>query len=204
MIVNEQPRIESLDVLVHPFFGMRNPIPYDGEFLRTPYAKVGAFIQGQFPGDMPGLAYAGLLEKLWQERIRTIADDPAHALLFVPYTSSELMKPPLTLRDHHIRALALFAQEQLGKQCIIELPGVENLARQEVMQRSTPGTTLHVHSYGEVSEVCVLEEVYALMLLLPSRHIQVQHQRHLELCGDRIEGKQEAYTRLVAEPEARP
>ncbi|MDO8642839.1 MAG: hypothetical protein Q7R76_04630 [Candidatus Woesearchaeota archaeon] len=202
---NEQPPIESLDVLVHPFFGMRNPIPYDGEFLRTPYAKVGAFIQGQFPGDMPGHEYARLLEALWKERISTIAADPAHALLFVPYASSELLrgqKP--TLLDEQTRSLALFAKEQLGTRCIFGLPHLEEEARHEVVQRCSPDATIPIHSYGEISYLCVLGETADLMTLLAVRGFQFEHHHRLDLCGDRIEGKREAYARLLTRQEARP
>lgn len=197
--------IESLDVLVHPFFGMRNRVPYDGfpyngDFLQREYAKIGAFVREQFSGNMPGHAYAELLEHMWKERIHAIAADPTNALLLVPYASAEVLTPPPLPRDEHIRNLGLFAQRHLGNRCIIGLPSGENIARQEVVKRCTP--TVSLHSYGEVSDFCVLDEVYRLMMLLPSHGVKVQHHRHLELCGDRIEGKREAYARFYPQPEA--
>ena len=83
--------IESLDVLVHPFFGMSRHVHYDGDFFCGAYIGVGAFAQEHFPEHLPGHAYARLLAELWKERIRTIAPAPAHALLFIPYDGSGLV-----------------------------------------------------------------------------------------------------------------
>lgn len=200
---NEQPPqpIESLDVLVHPFFGMSRHVPYDGDFFCGAYNSVGVFAQEHFPGHLPGHAYARLLAELWKERIRTIAPDPAHALLFVPYAGSGLMHYPLTPQEEEIRNLALFAKGKLGNRCIIGLPRLEQQARQKVVQRCTPDSTLPIHSYGEISHLCVLGEVADLMTPLFIRGVQFEHHPHLELCGDRIEGKREAYARLYPQPE---
>ena len=212
MMVNEQPRIESLDVLVHPLWGMKedelhaqSDEPYGRPIVAREYAQVNRFIREHFSGKNKAWEYARLLHEMWKKRIKEVAANPTHALLFVPFTGFGTYPGETpTLQNELQHALGLYAQEQLETRCFIGLPNLEEQAREKVAECCTPNSTVSIYSYGEISYLCVLGVAADVMVLLTIRGVQIEHHHRLDLCGDRIEGKREGYARLVAEPEARP
>lgn len=176
----DQPRQCTLDVLVHPWYGM--PIYHQNRYGRSYlcYEKVQDFIKNQ---NLTSNSYAELLFCLYAQRV--------DALALNSLAGMSVVLLPIQRQVESLRArFEDYVKERLPSQRLnfVDEGFFGNAAK--LPSFITSQDVVEVNVYGEISHICVQSHL-GLLSNLAGRY-PIQGRIVKELCGDLVDGKKDA------------
>lgn len=195
--------IATIDLLVHPFYGMGLVPPYydskEGAYAAVQGIATSRLLEvGMATGRLsiekaPFLVretqktsgeYRDAMAFLWREQIKKIARQEH---VYMGLLCSE-PHPEIT---PHQEALARFAETELGDRLVRGEYEKESDAHARLAQRVQGYGEVAIYAFGEVSDRCVRNEGLALSRELRQAGIRNVPQCDPVLCADLREGKEE-------------
>lgn len=193
----------TIDLLVHPFYGMGLVPPYY-DSVEKAYETVQGLATSPLLRAVDVLSrpsiekmavllkrsedaseeYCGMLELLWQKRIKSIAKQEHTYMGF-------LFSEPHKRVTPHQEALARFAQTELGDRLVIGAYGDAEV-HNRLAQRVQGYNEAVIYAFGEVSDRCVRTEGLILFEKLTEAGVKNEARCHPVLCADLRDGKEQA------------
>ncbi len=172
----------TLDLLIHPWYGLSPDRRSHYGVNSAHYFEVQQLLSEK---NISGGMYADILLFQFLDHFAVSADDPCYRVIFVEDDRSYLRSRNNLLEQQ--------AQEILGTRFCREPRFESGVLLLDLLPEVVKSSKIHLRVYGEVSSMCVQAYYNFTCASLYEAGILVTSTILLDLCGDRIEGKEKLF-----------